>query len=85
MASLLASDIRKSLLDELGLTSSAGIAHSKILAKLIGKTHKPNQQTTIFPTYAEEYLGCKKVREIPGKLIILVFLFLSPVDCTINL
>ena len=68
MASLLATNIHKLLHAELGLTSSAGIAHCKVLAKLIGKTHKPNQQTTILPTYAEEFLSCKNVREIPGTL-----------------
>ena len=66
MTSILAAKIRKLLHAELGLTSSAGIAHCKVLAKLIGKTHKPNQQTTILPTYAEEFLSCKNVREIPG-------------------
>lgn len=65
-ASAIASNIRSALYAKLGLTSSAGIAHNKVLAKLIGKTHKPNQQTTIFPSHAVEFLSVKKVREIPG-------------------
>ena len=66
MASSLAAEMRKSLYDNLGLTSSAGISHSKVLAKLVGKIHKPNQQTTILPTFAGEFLSSKNVREIPG-------------------
>ena len=66
LASSIASRLRATLCDRLGLTASAGIAHNKVLAKLIGKTHKPNQQTTIFPTYATEFLGGKRIREISG-------------------
>eukprot|EP00794_Sanderia_malayensis_P003638 gene3638-4154_t len=66
VASMIASDLRSALHAKLGLTSSAGVAHNKVLAKLIGKTHKPNQQTTIFPALAVKFLSEKKVREIPG-------------------
>nr|KAJ3419167.1 DNA-directed DNA polymerase eta rad30 [Polyrhizophydium stewartii] len=36
--------IRRRLFDELGYTCSAGIAHNKMLAKLVSATHKPNKQ-----------------------------------------
>ena len=67
-ASSIAQDLRIKLQNQLGLTSCAGIAHSKILAKLIGSIHKPNQQTTIFPEFAEHYLLSLPVGKIPGIL-----------------
>lgn len=49
IASNLAREIRERIAEEVGLTSSAGIATSKCLAKLIGNIHKPNQQTVLAP------------------------------------
>lgn len=49
VASKIASEIRKRICKELRVTCSAGIAHNKLLAKLVGSLHKPNQQTLIFP------------------------------------
>ncbi|MCO5613764.1 hypothetical protein L7F22_068042 [Adiantum nelumboides] len=49
IASNLAKTIRERVAEEVGLTSSAGIATSKCLAKLIGNLHKPNQQTVLAP------------------------------------
>ncbi|PWN35389.1 DNA/RNA polymerase [Meira miltonrushii] len=49
IASNLAQTIRERVAEEVGLTSSAGIATSKCLAKLIGNLHKPNQQTVLAP------------------------------------
>ncbi|KAH9513286.1 hypothetical protein Btru_034545 [Bulinus truncatus] len=67
IASQIASDIREALEKELGITSSAGIAHNKMLAKLIGARHKPNQQTTILPANAIEFMSSfHSVRCIPG-------------------
>ena len=34
----------------MGLSSSAGISVSKLLAKLVSSEHKPNQQTVFLPT-----------------------------------
>lgn len=50
--SIIAGEIRAQLKSELGISSCAGIAHNKLLAKLAGTTHKPNQQTTLFPSSA---------------------------------
>ena len=47
--------MRRAVWDECGFTCSAGIAHSKILAKLGSGLHKPNQQT-ILPTRAASAL-----------------------------
>lgn len=63
----IASEMRRILHEQLGITSCAGIAHNKLLAKLVGETHKPNQQTFLFPCHTEEILGnLSKVRKIPG-------------------
>ncbi|KAN0060952.1 hypothetical protein ACQY0O_006686 [Thecaphora frezii] len=49
VAAHLAAYLRQQVSDQIGLTCSAGIAHSKTLAKLAGAKHKPNQQTTFVP------------------------------------
>eukprot|EP01038_Epipyxis_sp_PR26KG_P014724 gene14724-19791_t len=45
--SMLVAQLRKDVLDELGFTCSAGIAHNKKLAKLASAMHKPNKQTLV--------------------------------------
>ena len=56
---------------ELGFTCSAGIAHTKVLAKLTAGMHKPCQQT-ILPSTAVagllESLPIGKLRALGGKL-----------------
>jgi nucleotidyltransferase/DNA polymerase involved in DNA repair len=58
------------VLDQLGFTCSAGIAHSKILAKLGSGLHKPAQQT-VMPAAAVEALlrplPLPKLRQLGGK------------------
>ncbi|XP_062503552.1 DNA polymerase iota-like [Corticium candelabrum] len=63
--SQLAAKIRSDLADTIGLTSCAGIAHSKLLAKVGGTMNKPNAQTTILPIYSDDLLSCLKVGQIP--------------------
>lgn len=66
VASQIASEVRKKIFDELGFTSCAGIAHNKLLAKLICPLHKPNDQTTIFPQHAISFMATLlSVRSIP--------------------
>lgn len=48
-AAHLASFIRKEIFDKLAFTTSAGIAHNKLIAKLVGNLNKPNLQTTWNP------------------------------------
>ena len=50
LGSRLAQEMRDRLHQELGITSCAGVAHNKLLAKLAGALNKPNQQTTVFPS-----------------------------------
>lgn len=48
-AAHLASYIRKEIYEKLHFTTSAGIAHNKLIAKLVGNLNKPNLQTTWNP------------------------------------
>ncbi|RUS88146.1 hypothetical protein EGW08_004108 [Elysia chlorotica] len=67
IGSQVAADIREALQKELGITSCAGIAHNKVLAKLVAGTHKPNQQTSILPHQVQDLiLSLPSPRCIPG-------------------
>lgn len=67
VASQIASEMRKKLFDELGFTTCAGIAHNKLLAKLICPLHKPNDQTTIYPEHGASFMSTlQSVRSIPS-------------------
>ncbi|XP_014234704.1 DNA polymerase iota [Trichogramma pretiosum] len=67
VASIIAKDMRYKIYSELGLTCSAGIAHNKLLAKLAGALHKPNQQTLVYPFSAAELVSSLgSVSKIPG-------------------
>ncbi|KZC06606.1 PREDICTED: DNA polymerase iota [Dufourea novaeangliae] len=67
IASKIAAEIRKRIHKELHVTCSAGIAHNKLLAKLAGSLHKPNQQTLIFPCSGPILLSTiGSVSKIPG-------------------
>ncbi|KAL2819490.1 hypothetical protein BJX63DRAFT_418835 [Aspergillus granulosus] len=76
LASHLTGYLRGQLESQKGYTATAGISTSKILAKLVGSTHKPDNQTTLLPPYdtveeGEEnnvlrFLDSHKIREIPG-------------------
>jgi len=67
IGSRIAQEMRNRLKEELGITSCAGIATNKLLAKLAGSTYKPNQQTTVFPWSALELISSLKIpRAIPG-------------------
>ncbi|XP_013417693.1 DNA polymerase iota-like [Lingula anatina] len=63
----IAADIRSALQEELGISCCAGIASNKLLSKLVAGTHKPNQQTVLFPEHTFELmLSLEAVRAIPG-------------------
>lgn len=67
LASHIAEEMRKSILENFTLTTCAGIAHNKLLAKICGTKNKPNQQTVVFPVSAAELLlGLKSPTDIPG-------------------
>ncbi|SPP83074.1 DNA polymerase iota [Drosophila guanche] len=52
----IAQEIREELKLRLGITCCAGISYNKLLAKLVGSSHKPNQQTVLVSTYAEQFM-----------------------------
>lgn len=67
IASQIASEMRKKIYDELGYTTCAGVAHNKLLAKLICPLHKPNDQTTIYPEHGARFMSTlTTVRAIPS-------------------
>ena len=65
--SIIAQEMRNKLKEELGITCCAGIAHNKLLAKLVGATHKPNQQSTVLPASCLALIeSLTSPRNIPG-------------------
>ncbi|XP_066982065.1 DNA polymerase iota-like [Macrobrachium rosenbergii] len=63
----IASDLRKEIFEKTGITCCAGIAHNKVLAKMVSGYHKPNQQTVIFPWQVCELMNSlDHVKSIPG-------------------
>lgn len=74
LASKLAAQIRERIANDIGLTSSAGIATSKLLAKLVGNVHKPNRQTVFAPlasgsdafAKAQQFLDPYPVQKLNG-------------------
>ena len=67
VGSVVADEIRKLIFQTIGLTTSCGISYNKLLAKLAGAIHKPNQQTTLFPWNGREFVtSLTNARVIPG-------------------
>lgn len=76
VASHLAGHLRCQLESHKGYTATIGISTSKLLAKLVGKVHKPNSQTTLLPPYVADehrldsnvisFLDGHEIRKIPG-------------------
>jgi len=65
-ATLIAKEIRNTILIERGLTASAGIANNKFLAKVASDLKKPNGQFTIAPRYNFEFTEKLPVEKIFG-------------------
>ncbi|XP_023949743.2 DNA polymerase eta [Bicyclus anynana] len=70
VGALIVSEIRAAVFNETGYTCSAGIAHNKILAKLVCGMNKPNKQT-VLPKHSVDILyktlSIKKVKHLGGK------------------
>ncbi|CAH0718758.1 unnamed protein product, partial [Brenthis ino] len=70
VGTLIVSEIRAAVYEETGYTCSAGIAHNKILAKLVCGMNKPNKQT-VLPKQSVNILyktlSIKKVKHLGGK------------------
>lgn len=64
---VIAERMRNEIFRETGLTTSAGIAHNKLLAKLCGGINKPNGQTVLAPVCAVTFVtSLESLRKIPG-------------------
>ncbi|KAG6448685.1 DNA polymerase eta [Manduca sexta] len=70
IGAVIVSEIRAAVYNETGYRCSAGIAHNKILAKLVCGMNKPNKQT-ILPKHSINILyntlSLKKVKHLGGK------------------
>ncbi|QFZ54017.1 DNA polymerase IV [Oceanihabitans sp. IOP_32] len=65
-ASLLASEIRARILNEIGLTASAGISINKFIAKVASDFNKPNGQKTVNPEEVIAFLESLEIRKFYG-------------------
>ncbi|MCC9017670.1 MULTISPECIES: DNA polymerase IV [Flavobacterium] len=65
-ASLLAQEIRLRILNEVGLTASAGISINKFVAKIASDVNKPNGQKTVNPDEVLSFLEELPIRKFYG-------------------
>ncbi|HSI74302.1 MAG TPA: DNA polymerase IV [Lunatimonas sp.] len=65
-ATLIATEIRKRIKDEIGLNASAGISYNKFLAKVASDINKPNGQAVITPSQATEFLEKLEIERFFG-------------------
>lgn len=65
-ASATAEEIRRRILDETGLTASAGVSYNKFLAKLASDQNKPNGQFVVAPGRGEAFVEDLPVRRFHG-------------------
>ncbi len=65
-ATIIANEIRSKILDQTGLTASAGISYCKFLAKTASDVNKPNGIFTILPDDADDYLRKMPIRQFHG-------------------
>lgn len=67
IGSQIAKNLREKIFQELQLTCSVGIAHNKLLAKLVGQINKPNNQTVLAPMSATDFMrDLEDLRNIHG-------------------
>ncbi|XP_050068895.1 DNA polymerase iota [Anopheles maculipalpis] len=67
LATHLAKEVRDSIFKELGLRCCAGIAHNKLLAKLVGAVNKQNKQTVLLPSHGSTFVASLgSVRSLTG-------------------
>lgn len=66
LAAEIATEIRQRILDEVGITASAGISMNKFTAKIATEINKPNGQKTIHPTEVEKFLETLPIHKFFG-------------------
>ena len=65
-ASLIAQEIRLRILNEVGLSASAGISVNKFIAKVASDVNKPNGQKTVPPDEVISFLEALPIRKFYG-------------------
>lgn len=65
-ASLIASEIRKRVRDDIGITISAGVAPNKFLAKIASERNKPDGQFVITPGMVDDFVRKLPVKDLHG-------------------
>ena len=65
-ATLVAREIKRRIVEAVGLTASAGVASSKSVAKIASGYNKPNGLTVVPPHRTLEFLRPQPIRKIPG-------------------
>lgn len=65
-ATIIAQEIRRRILEEVGLTASAGISINKFVAKIASDYNKPNGQKTVNPEEVLEFLEALDIRKFYG-------------------
>lgn len=65
-ATLIAQEIRQRILNETGLTASAGISVNKFIAKVASDYNKPNGQKTVNPDEVEAFLEALPIKKFYG-------------------
>ncbi|MDB9961697.1 DNA polymerase IV [Oceanihabitans sp.] len=65
-ASLIAKEIRERILNDVGLTASAGISINKFIAKVASDYNKPNGQKTVNPEDVLTFLEALDIRKFYG-------------------
>ncbi len=65
-ASLIAQEIRLRILNETGLSASAGISVNKFIAKIASDFNKPNGQKTVNPDEVEDFLEVLPISKFYG-------------------
>ncbi|TDU43379.1 DNA polymerase-4 [Gelidibacter sediminis] len=65
-ASIVAQEIRARILEEVGLTASAGISVNKFVAKIASDYNKPNGQKTVNPEDVLKFLENLDIRKFHG-------------------
>lgn len=65
-ATLIATEIRKRIFEETGLTASAGISINKFVAKVASDYNKPNGQKTVGPEEVIEFLEQLPIKKFYG-------------------
>jgi len=65
-ATLIAKEIRQRILDETGLTASAGVSYNKFLAKVASDVNKPNGIFVVTPEKAQDFIDNLEVKKFYG-------------------